>query len=151
MKRSTDRILTTHTGSLPRTARVVELLLAEQQKPGARRAELTAAVREAVAYVVQRQIECGLDIVNDGEQGRTDYTVHVLDRLTGYEGESAPPMGTGEPEFPELAQLLTHFASPFQHRPSCSGDVTWKDWPAAQADIDLAKDAMKGARRRNSS
>ena len=145
MKRSTDRILTTHTGSLPRTARVVELLLAEQQKPGARRAELTAAVREAVAYVVQKQIECGLDIINDGEQGRTDYTVHVLDRLTGYEGESAPPMGTGEPEFPELAQLLTHFASPFQHRPSCSGDVTWKDWAAAQADIDLAKDAMKGA------
>jgi 5-methyltetrahydropteroyltriglutamate--homocysteine methyltransferase len=146
MKRSSDRILTTHTGSLPRTAKVVELLLAEQQKPGARRAELVAAVREAVAYVVQKQIECGLDIINDGEQGRTDYTVHVLDRLTGYEGESAPPMGTGEPEFPELAQLLTHFASPFQHRPSCSGDVTWKDWAAAQADIDLAKDAMTGAK-----
>jgi 5-methyltetrahydropteroyltriglutamate--homocysteine methyltransferase len=146
MKRSTDRILTTHTGSLPRTAKVVELLLAEQQKPGARRAELVAAGREAVAYVVRKQIECGLDIINDGEQGRTDYTVHVLDRLTGYEGESAPPMGTGEPEFPELAQLLTHFASPFQHRPSCSGDVTWKDWAAAQADIDLAKDAMKGAK-----
>ncbi len=147
MKRSSDRILTTHTGSLPRTAKVVELLLAEQQKPGARRAELVAAVREAVAYVVRKQIECGLDIINDGEQGRTDYTVHVLDRLTGYEGESAAPMGTGEPEFPELAQLLTHFASPFQHRPSCSGDVTWKDWAAAQADIDLAKEAMKGAKR----
>jgi 5-methyltetrahydropteroyltriglutamate--homocysteine methyltransferase len=146
MKRSTDRILTTHTGSLPRTAKVVELLLAEQQKPGARRAELTAAVREAVGYVVRKQIECGLDIINDGEQGRTDYTVHVLDRLTGFEGESAAPMGTGEPEFPELAQLLTHFASPFQHRPSCSGDVTWRDWPAAQADIDLVKDAMKGAK-----
>ena len=50
MKRSTERILTTHTGSLPRTAKVVELLLAEQQKPGARRAELQAAVREAVAH-----------------------------------------------------------------------------------------------------
>ena len=52
MKRSTYRILTTHTGSLPRTAKVVELLLAEQKKPGARRAELQAAVREAVGYVV---------------------------------------------------------------------------------------------------
>ena len=88
----------------------------------------------------------GIDIINDGEQGRTDYTVHVLDRLTGYEGESAPPMGTGEPEFPELAEILKLFASPFQHRPSCTGDVTWKDWPAAQADIDLAKAAMKGAK-----
>ena len=42
-------------------------------------------------------------------------------RLTGYEGESAPPMGTGEPEFPELAAKLKHFASPFQHRPACNG------------------------------
>jgi 5-methyltetrahydropteroyltriglutamate--homocysteine methyltransferase len=146
MKRSTDRILITHTGSLPRTAKVVELLLAEQAKPGARKAEFTAAVREAISGVMAKQVECGLDIINDGEQGRTDYTVHVLDRLTGYEGESAPPMGTGDPEFPELAQLLTHFASPFQHRPTCSGDVTWKDWPAALADIALSKEAMKGAK-----
>jgi 5-methyltetrahydropteroyltriglutamate--homocysteine methyltransferase len=149
MKRSSDRILTTHTGSLPRTAKVVELLLAEQQKPGARRAELQAAVREAVATVVQKQIECGLDIINDGEQGRTDYTVHVLDRLTGFAGESAAPMGTGDEEFPELAQLLKQFASPFQHRPACSGPVDWKDWPAAQADIDNAKAAMAGAKSNN--
>jgi 5-methyltetrahydropteroyltriglutamate--homocysteine methyltransferase len=146
MKRSTDRILTTHTGSLPRTARVVEFLLAEQKNPGARKAEFAAAVREAIAHVVQKQIECGIDIINDGEQGRTDYTVHVLDRLTGFAGESTPPLGTGDPEFPELAQLLAHFASPFQHRPSCSGEVTWKDFAAAQADIDMAKDVMKAAK-----
>jgi 5-methyltetrahydropteroyltriglutamate--homocysteine methyltransferase len=146
MKKSTDRILTTHTGSLPRTAKVVELLLAEQKERGKHKTELAAAVREAVAYVAQKQIECGIDVINDGEQGRTDYTVHVLDRLTGYEGESAPPMGTGEPEFPELAEILKHFASPFQHRPSCSGDVTWKDWPAALADIELSKSAMQGAK-----
>ncbi len=146
MKRSTDRILTTHTGSLPRTARVVEFLLAEQKNPGARKAEFAAAVREAIAHVVQKQIECGIDIINDGEQGRTDYTVHVLDRLTGFAGESTPPLGTGDPEFPELAQLLAHFASPFQHRPSCSGEVTWKDFAAAEADIDMAIDVMKAAK-----
>src|SRR4249919_592680 len=111
-----ERILTTHTGSLPRTAKVVEQLIAEEKKPGTHRAELQAAVREAVAGVVREQVECGLDIINDGEQGRTDYTVHVLKRLTGYEGESAPPMGTGEPEFPELAEILKHFASPFPPR-----------------------------------
>jgi 5-methyltetrahydropteroyltriglutamate--homocysteine methyltransferase len=146
MKRSIERILTTHTGSLPRTAKVVELLLAEDQNPGARRAELQAAVREAVAQVVQKQVECGIDVINDGEQGRTDYTVHVLKRLTGYEGESAPPMGTGEPEFPELAEILKHFASPFQHRPACSGPVAWKDWAAAEADIALAKVALASAK-----
>jgi 5-methyltetrahydropteroyltriglutamate--homocysteine methyltransferase len=145
MKRSTERILTTHTGSLPRTKKVVELLLAEQQDRGVRKAELIAAVGEAIAHVVEKQIECGIDVINDGEQGRTDYTVHVLDRLAGFAGESTPPLGTGDAEFPELAQLLKQFASPFQYRPACSGEVTWKDWPAAQADIDLAKRAMSGA------
>jgi 5-methyltetrahydropteroyltriglutamate--homocysteine methyltransferase len=145
MKRSVDRILTTHTGSLPRTAKVVELLLAEQAKPGARRDELQAAVAEAVAGVVRKQVECGIDIINDGEQGRTDYTVHVMDRLTGYAGESAAPMGTGDEEFPELAQLLKQFASPFQNRPACNGPVDWRDWPAAQADIDRAKAATMSA------
>ena len=106
MKRSTDRILTTHTGSLPRTTKVIELLLAERQNRGARKAELNAAVGAAIAHVVQKQIESGIDVINDGEQGRTDYTVHVLDRLAGFDGESTPPLGTGDPEFPELAQLL---------------------------------------------
>lgn len=146
MKRSTDRILTTHTGSLPRTAKVIELLLAEHRNRGSRKPEFDAAVREAIAHVVQKQIESGIDVINDGEQGRTDYTVHVLDRLAGFAGESTPPLGTGDPEFPELAQLLTHFASPFQYRPSCSGAVSWKDWAAAQADIDLSKEMMKGAK-----
>ena len=140
-----DRILTTHTGSLPRTPKVVELLLAEDKHPGARSAELRQAVRAAVEHVVAKQVECGLDIINDGEQARTDYTVHVMQRLTGYDGPSAPPMGTGDEEFPELAQLLKQFASPFQHRPACNGPVDWKDWPAAQADIDLAKQVLKGA------
>ena len=146
MQRSSERILTTHTGSLPRTAKVVELLLAQQAHPGARTAALDAAVREAIAHAARRQVECGIDVLNDGEQGRTDYTVHVLDRLAGFEGESAPPMGTGEPEFPELAQLLTQFASPFQHRPACSGAVGWKDWPAAQADIARSKQALAGVK-----
>jgi 5-methyltetrahydropteroyltriglutamate--homocysteine methyltransferase len=98
-----NRIPTTHTGSLPRTPKVVQLLLAKDKHPGARRGELKQAVREAVEHVVAKQVECGLNIINDGEQGRTDYTVHVMQRLTGYDGPSAPPMGTGDEEFPELA------------------------------------------------
>ena len=95
--------------------------------------------------VVKRQLAAGIDVVNDGEQGRTDYTVHVIDRLTGFEGPSTPPLGTGEPEFPELAALLSQFASPFQHRPACSGPVAWKDFAAAEADIARAKAAMAAA------
>jgi 5-methyltetrahydropteroyltriglutamate--homocysteine methyltransferase len=145
MRRSTDRILTTHTGSLPRPPAVVELLLREQKQPGAHRAALAAAVDQAVADVVQKQVAAGLDIINDGEQGRTDYTVHVIDRLTGFEGTLAPPKGTGEPEFPELAQLLSQFASPFQRWPACSGPVAWKDFSAVEADIARAKTAMAPA------
>jgi 5-methyltetrahydropteroyltriglutamate--homocysteine methyltransferase len=144
MQRSASRILTTHTGSLPRPAKVVELLIAEQHEPGRRKAELKEAVREAIADVARKQSEAGLDIINDGEQGRTDYTVHVLDRLIGFEGESSPPLGTGDEEFPELAALLRQFASPFQYRPKCSGPVAWKDWPAAEADIALSKQALEG-------
>lgn len=147
MKRSTNRILTTHTGSLPRTAGVVDVLLEEQKNPGgAKPAGFEKAVQSAVAEVVQKQVEAGIDVINDGEQGRTDYTVHVKDRLTGFDGPSAPPLGTGEDEFPELSALLSHFASPFQHRPSCSAPVGWKDWPAAEADIARAKQATAGAK-----
>jgi 5-methyltetrahydropteroyltriglutamate--homocysteine methyltransferase len=145
MKRSSDRILTTHTGSLPRPPRVVELMLEEHKHPGATTAELAEAVRRAVADVVEKQIASGLDVINDGEQGRTDYTVHVKDRLTGFDGPSSPPLGTGEPEFPELSAMLAYFASPFQHRPACSGPVAWKDFPALEADIARAKAAMAGA------
>jgi 5-methyltetrahydropteroyltriglutamate--homocysteine methyltransferase len=103
---------------------VIELLLAEQQNHGARKVELNAAVAEAVAHVVQKQIESGIVVINDGEQGRTDYTVHVLDRLAGFAGESMPPFGD---------------------RPACTGEATWKNWTAAQADIDLSKDVINGA------
>jgi 5-methyltetrahydropteroyltriglutamate--homocysteine methyltransferase len=145
MRRSTSRILTTHTGSLPRTNAVVDLLLANMKQLGASKAALDRAVNEAVAGVIAKQQAAGIDVINDGEQGRTDYTVHVIDRLTGFEGTLAPPRGTGEPEFPELAQLLSQFASPFQRWPACSGPVAWKDFAAAEADIARAKAAMTKA------
>ncbi len=145
MQRSMSRILTTHTGSLPRPPALVALLLDDQERPGANAAALEASVRAAVAAVVAKQVECGLDIINDGEQGRTDYTVHVKDRLSGFEGPTAPPRGTGDEEFPELAALLKQFASPFQHRPACSGPIAWKDWPAVEADIAREKSATATA------
>ena len=149
MRRSTERILTTHTGSLPRPPKLVELMLARQAQSGGLTSPsedaLDTAVREAIAGVVEKQTACGLDIINDGEQGRTDYTVHVLDRLTGYEGPSSPPLGTGEPEFPELSALLSQFASPFQHRPACNGPVGWKDFAAAEADIARSKELLAWA------
>ncbi len=143
MKRSTDRILTTHTGSLPRTAKVVELLLAEQKERGKHKTELNAAVREAI----NSGAEAGRMRHRRHQRrrtGRTDYTVHVLDRLSGYEGESSPPLGTGEPEFPSWPKSSS--SSP---RRSSTGDVHQRcrleRLAAALADIELTKGAMAGA------
>jgi len=117
-------------------------LLEDQSGQATGRTTLDAAVQHAVAEVAQRQVAHGLDVVNDGEQGRVDYTVYIKDRLMGFEGASAPPLGTGEEAFPELAALLRPFASPFQHRPACTGPVAWKDWPAVEADIRHVQAAM---------
>ena len=87
-------------------------------------------------------------MINDGEQGRVDYTVYLKDRLTGFDGQSTPPLGTGDEEFPELAAILRQFASPFQHRPACTGPVAWKDWPAVEADIRTFDDRHGGRGRR---
>jgi len=144
MKRSSTRILTTHVGSLPRPRALIQLLIESQARPEADRVALDACVQRAVADVVQDQSASGLDIINDGEQGRVDYTVYLKDRLTGFDGESAPPLGTGDEEFTELAAILRQFSSPFQHRPACTGPVAWKDWPAVEADIKTFRAAGAG-------
>ena len=144
MKRSSTRILTTHTGSLPRPQNMLDLLMSDQDGDLSDRSSLQKSVHESVADVVKLQVSSGLDIINDGEQGRVDYTVFVKDLLTGFEGESTAPIGAGDDEFPELAELLRPFASPFQTRPACVGPVGWKDFASIEEDIANLKAATIG-------
>ena len=141
MKRSTQRILTTHTGSLPRPDDLVALLRDKEEGRLQGQALLDASIATAVAGIVRAQAESGVDVINDGEQGRVDYTVYVKDRLTGFDGESPPLRNPDAEEFPEWAALIRQFASPFQKRPACTGPITWKDWPAVEQDIDTLKAA----------
>ena len=144
MRLSTERILTTHTGSLPRPQGMLDLLLRQQRGELDDEAELRRSVRGAVEEAVRRQVDCGLDVINDGEMGRVDYTVFVKDLLTGFEGESMAPIGAaGDAEFPELGELLRPFASPFQVRPACVGPVEWKDWPSFQRDLENLAAAVR--------
>jgi 5-methyltetrahydropteroyltriglutamate--homocysteine methyltransferase len=144
VKRSTDRILTTHTGSLPRPRDLLGLLQdREEGRPGIE-AALHARARSAVLDVVTTQTDIGLSVINDGEQGRADYTIYVKDRLTGFSGESSPWPNTDAAEFPEWAEMARQFAPPFQKRPACTGPVDWKDWPAVERDIRNLKDAAAG-------
>ena len=144
MKRSTDRILTTHTGSLPRPKDLLALL--QEREEGRLRGEaaLHDRTRSAVLDIVRRQAETGLSVINDGEQGRADYTIYVKDRLTGFSGESTPWPNTDAEEFPEWAEMARQFAPPFQKRPACTGPIEWKDWPAVERDIQNLKDATAG-------
>jgi len=144
MKRSHDRILTTHTGSLPRPADLVAMLRDREEGRAPAAPALAARVRAAVLDTVRRQVDTALSVVNDGEQGRVDYTVYVKDRLTGFDGESAPLPGIDADEFPEWTEMARQFAPPFQRRPACTGPVTWKDWPAVEQDIRNLADATAG-------
>ena len=144
MKRSTDRILTTHTGSLPRPKDLLALL--QEREEGRLRSEaaLHDRTRSAVLDIVRKQAETGLSVINDGEQGRADYTIYVKDRLTGFGGESTPWPSTDAEEFPEWAEMARQFAPPFQKRPACTGPIEWKDWPAVERDIRNLTDATAG-------
>jgi len=101
MKRSTERILTTHTGSLPRPWDLTTLL--EQLDAGtlADPSAFERRVREAVVEVVRKQIDAGVDVVNDGEQGKVGYSTYVRHRLTGFGGQSAVAPRSAIPSCPD--------------------------------------------------
>src|SRR6266702_1152048 len=86
MKRSTERFLTTHTGSLPRPEDLVRMMYAREEGVPVDRAELGARIRSAVEDVVHKQAAAGVDIVNDGEMSKPSYATYVKDRLNGFGG-----------------------------------------------------------------
>ena len=141
MKRSASRILTTHTGSLPRSPNLQELLREREERRELDSGLFDAEVRRAVADVTAKQQETGIDVVNDGEQGRGQYATYVKERLTGFEGERAvrtrPRLD--DTDFPEFAATQTHLSSRSMPQPACTGPISWKDWAAAQRDIDTFK------------
>ena len=144
MKRSTDRILTTHTGSLPRPRDLTVMLEALDAGKAPDPAAFDARVRGAVADIVRRQVETGVDIVNDGEQGKVGYSTYVRHRLTGFGGESAMAMRADWADFPEAASNLAR--STAVSRPSCNGPIEWKDKGAVQKDVTSLRAAVDAAR-----
>jgi 5-methyltetrahydropteroyltriglutamate--homocysteine methyltransferase len=110
---STDRILTTHAGSLPRPADLRDMVLAKARGEWCDRAALEARLRSAVAEVVSRQIECGLDIVNDGELSKPNFTDYVSERIAGCENRP----GTGFRRLSMTARDETKFREYFAAHP----------------------------------
>ena len=110
MRRSTDRICTTHVGSLARPPALLDLLKADAAGQLAGPAELAAAHRRAVADVVARQRAAGLDVINDGEQGKTGFFAYIGQRLSGYEPRAdRDTMAKFQPEIDEFPEYYEQY------------------------------------------
>jgi 5-methyltetrahydropteroyltriglutamate--homocysteine methyltransferase len=147
MKRSTDRFLTTHTGSLPRPPDLIQMMFAKEEGVPVERAALEARIRNAVAEVVGKQVEAGMDVVNDGEMSKPSYATYVKDRLSGFGGESHPLQYQDLVDFPDLARRV--FGDPGRSRrktPACNGPIAVRDPRAAATDADNLKAALAGVR-----
>src|SRR5215510_1574323 len=143
MNRSTERFLTTHTGSLPRPEDLVRTMFAKEEGVPVDSSALGARIRSAVAAVVAKQVEAGIDVVNDGEMSKPSYATYIKDRLDGFGGESHPLVYQDLVDFPEFAKRV--FGDPGRSRrktPACNGPISVADARAAQIDVDNLKSAL---------
>lgn len=139
MKHSDERILTTHTGSLPRTAALTELLVAREQEREFDPAEMAREARAALDIVLQQQTAVGIDIGNDGEVPRIGFSTYVTERVSGFGGESVRKRPTDMDKFPGYAEFLV--------RQIGATDDLAKVWNAPEAQEELHyDDTLSGAR-----
>jgi 5-methyltetrahydropteroyltriglutamate--homocysteine methyltransferase len=138
-------VLTTHTGSLPRPADLVDLIVARDE--GGDPAGLDRRVQTAVADVVRRQADVGLDLVGDGEQGKVGYSTYVKDRLTGFEGEPSTLSALAElADFPDDApRFARELAGIRMTAPACTGPVAPRDEAAVGRDLENLLAAARAA------
>ena len=136
-------IKTTHVGSLPRTQKVVDFIFARENRQEYDPAAFDAAMTEASADTVRRQVEAGIDIVSDGETSKISYATYVKDRYTGFDGDSprnAPADLKLYPTF--LERLKEDGGTPKYARPMCVGDVKSKGQGELETDIANLKAGM---------
>jgi 5-methyltetrahydropteroyltriglutamate--homocysteine methyltransferase len=148
MLRSTDRFLTTHTGSLPRPDDLVRMMFAKEEGVPIDAAALAARIRCAVREVVSKQIDAGLDIVNDGEMSKPSYATYIKDRLAGFGGSGNTFVYQDLADFPALAKRV--FGDPGRSRrktPACNAPIGVSDPAAAERDVDDLKAAFEGRPR----
>jgi 5-methyltetrahydropteroyltriglutamate--homocysteine methyltransferase len=141
--RSTDRFLTTHTGSLPRPDDLIRMMYAKEEGVPVDAAALGARVREAVAEVVKKQADAGVDLINDGELSKPSYATYVKDRLSGFGGTGNTFVYQDLDDFPKLRQKV--FGDPGRSRrktPACNAPISVRDPQAAVTDTDNLKSAL---------
>jgi 5-methyltetrahydropteroyltriglutamate--homocysteine methyltransferase len=136
MKTSSERILTTHVGSLPRSEPITELLLKKERGEPYDSAQFERVAREAVMHIVERQVETGIDVVSDGETSKIGYATYIKDRLSGFGGEVTARPHLDLRDHPDLRRRMTAFTGPQTFRRLCCiGPVAVQDPDAAARDI----------------
>jgi 5-methyltetrahydropteroyltriglutamate--homocysteine methyltransferase len=138
MKTSNDRILTTHAGSLPRGEPLGTMLLDEELGKSVDKGKLEAATESRVAYVLEKEAEVGIDIANDGEQGRVGFQTYVPQRMSGFGGASKRPFGKEFIEYPQFTQRMMERIprhSKVFDAPEAVADVKYRDTQAIDAEI----------------
>jgi 5-methyltetrahydropteroyltriglutamate--homocysteine methyltransferase len=148
MKRSSECILTTHVGSLPRPADLLAMVDArEQGKPIDEKAH-ARRLHEAVGEIVRKQVELGIDVIDDGEFGKPSFISYVNERLGGFEVDKAAPRrnswaGSREARsFPEF--YASAGVSAAIDRKACKAPVTYRGMAQLRLDIDNLKSALAG-------
>jgi 5-methyltetrahydropteroyltriglutamate--homocysteine methyltransferase len=150
MIRSTERFLTTHTGSLPRSEELVRVMYAKEEGVPVDPAALAARVRAAVMDAVRKQTGAGIDIVNDGEMSKPSYATYIKDRLDGFGGSGNTFVYQDLEQFPNLAARV--FGDPGRSRrktPACNGPIRVRDGNAAKIDVQNLAAALAGAGSRH--
>jgi 5-methyltetrahydropteroyltriglutamate--homocysteine methyltransferase len=146
LRRSSERILTTHVGSLPRSQAVTDVLFAREKGPLADEAAGEATIAAAVQDVVRRQVEVGIDVVSDGEMSKISYATYIADRFTGFAGDTPRDPGQDLVEFPGLLKKLAERGSTAKYRrPRCVGEIKVKDTKPLKADIEHLRQAVARA------
>jgi len=147
MSRSPDRILTTHTGSLPRPEDLVKMTWAQADGVPVDAAAFAARVENAVREVVQKQLSAGVSLINDGEMSKPSYATYVKDRLHGFGGSAAESYFFADlADYPKSSELVA--ANPGRkkrHAPACNAAISVKDAEAASLDMLSLKRAVKEA------
>jgi 5-methyltetrahydropteroyltriglutamate--homocysteine methyltransferase len=144
MKRSVERVLTTHTGSLPRPADLIRMMFAREEGVPVDGPALAARIRTAVAEVVRKQTDAGITVVSDGELSKPSYATYIKDRLNGFGGTSQSLQYRDLVDFPEMAKRV--FGDPGRSRrktPACTGPISLRDPAAAQVDVDNLRAALR--------
>jgi 5-methyltetrahydropteroyltriglutamate--homocysteine methyltransferase len=141
MKRSTERILTTHTGSLPRPPDLVQIVAGRDQREARADPGFEKQVKEAVVAVVRKQMGVGIDVINDGEMSKRGFSRYITERVSGFDGPARPMPPTIEAGmFPEFYDSI---AAVDEENATCNGPIAWRGDEYVKQDVANLKTALQ--------